>query len=103
MEAYEALDEIDVRGLSESQAREALGLLHKALEALPSSAPLYVRRGKLLLQLQDPRNALNDANTAIMVDSRCVEAVILKARALVALSQFDDARDAIEEATDLDE
>uniref|UniRef100_A0A1Q3FVE9 Outer dynein arm-docking complex subunit 4 n=1 Tax=Culex tarsalis TaxID=7177 RepID=A0A1Q3FVE9_CULTA len=68
---------------------KALGLYDQALEMNTNDQSALVARSKCYLQLGEPAKALQDAETALLLDKSNIRAIYQKAEALYYLGQFE--------------
>ncbi|XP_029713149.1 outer dynein arm-docking complex subunit 4 isoform X2 [Aedes albopictus] len=80
----EALKYMKVRNFN-----KALGLYDQALEMNTNDQSALVARSKCYLQLGEPAKALQDAETALLLDKTNIRAIYQKAEALYYLGQFE--------------
>lgn len=68
---------------------KALGLYDQALDMNNNDQSALVARSKCYLQLGEPAKALQDAETALLLDKANIRAIYQKAEALYYLGQFE--------------
>ncbi|CAG9097859.1 unnamed protein product [Plutella xylostella] len=69
--------------------RNALTFVDKAIELAPEEKAAYVARSKCYLLLGEPRSALADAEAALQLDPKHVQALLHKAEALYYCGEFE--------------
>lgn len=88
--AVDALMELDRRD-------DALKLLTQKIEGLPDSAPLYVFRGRLYIELKEFDKAIADATKVIELNGQAIEGYVLRANAYLQsvekLNRTDDSKE----------
>eukprot|EP00961_Rhodomonas_salina_P274489 3708746-Rhodomonas_salina.1 len=63
---------------------------------------LHIMIGDLLLRVNKPNQAMEECTSAIAIDGRCVKAILLKARALIADGDMDAASIELNRAQELE-
>eukprot|EP01130_Rhizamoeba_saxonica_P018929 TRINITY_DN9658_c0_g1_i1.p1 TRINITY_DN9658_c0_g1~~TRINITY_DN9658_c0_g1_i1.p1 ORF type:complete len:373 (-),score=102.34 TRINITY_DN9658_c0_g1_i1:96-1214(-) len=87
---------------SKGNYEQALALYSEGLEIDPENAVLYSNRSATNYNLGNIEAALEDANKCIEVDGDFMKGYLRKGEALVKLEQWEDAKNALKEAYDLD-
>jgi len=98
------VEECKTRGNAEFGSRRldcAAALYTKAIEVAPSTFPkhtLYGNRSATRLAMNKPKDALEDAESAIKADATWAKGFVRKALALQRLERFDESLEALEQA-----
>jgi len=91
-------------GRARHQAGDLTGALRSfdgAIRLDPDFALAYIARGKVYLAQKNPRLALADAETALEIAPKTVEAHVLKGEALRQLQRYHEAFEALDQAVAL--
>ena len=88
--------------MTETQLYTALAEITLRMEAAPKRADLLLKRAKIYLALKDEAKALDDLDSAILLDSGLAEAYFLRGKLYFVLNNKEAAYNDLRRAAEID-